>query len=184
PHCTTPLLSVTAREALLDRLRGELETTKAQEEEDAARAREEARVAAGAFPQLGGAAGAGGESRTPPQTHKVLSLNAKTKRVTVASYSPAPSPAPSRPQESEGPRAETPPTRIPPPPREIVHASRRPDPARPWADVRSDGFTRTLTYVRDPQIEREEARENRKARKAMKAAGGNEGDGGPSAAGG
>ncbi|KAH8091441.1 hypothetical protein DFH11DRAFT_1887730, partial [Phellopilus nigrolimitatus] len=110
------------------------------------------------------------------QAHEVLSLNAKTKRVTVASYTPPRPPAPATFLNSGASGGEDsatvedpPPVRVPPPGRAVPHARGRPDATRPWADVRGDGFVRTLTYVREPRIDREELKEGLKARKAKKA---------------
>jgi hypothetical protein len=72
----------------------------------------------------------------PPQTqaHKVLSLNSKTKKVTVSSYSPVSSrPASRGPPEMEADRE---PDRIPPPlGAEVVCAKRRVGVERPWENL-------------------------------------------------
>ncbi|THH04378.1 hypothetical protein EW145_g5559 [Phellinidium pouzarii] len=172
PHCSAPLASPPAREALLSRLQQNLVEVQSKEEEDAARAREEARRAEGAFPLLGVGVNSGTSSPQPQQTHKVLSLNAKTKRVTLASYSPPLPPLLSL--RNQPLQISSPEQRVhresPPPPHEIAYARGPSDPARSWLDMRGDGFVRTLTYVRDPDVVREEARVKRKAeRKALKA---------------
>ncbi|KAK0457312.1 uncharacterized protein EV420DRAFT_519587 [Desarmillaria tabescens] len=121
------------RDILIGRLQGEIVDLTRREEEARERAREEARVAAGAFPSL-----SGGERRsTPPppppqqQQHKVLSLNRKTKKVTVSSYPNTP--ASSRP-DSPAPEEEDEPLRVPPPPGEVVYAKRNVDRGRPYAN--------------------------------------------------
>ena len=104
---------------------------------------EEARKAAGAFPTLAGvSAGSIGQPspvsgalRPMNQTHKVLSLNSKTKKVTVSSYPTTP--VPSRPVSRGQPVEEE--VRVPPPPVEVIFARKPIDPARPWADLRGDG---------------------------------------------
>ncbi|PPQ87905.1 hypothetical protein CVT25_001247 [Psilocybe cyanescens] len=122
PHCTRPLLSATSssrlttRESLIARIEAELDSTLAAEHAQREQALQQARVAAGAFPMLGG--GAGGSpspspspspatrmsaasappSRQPQfpqqsQTHKVMSLTSKTgnsRRVVVSSYTTTP----------------------------------------------------------------------------------------------
>lgn len=160
-------------------LRQELEDTLAEEVAAAERVRDEARARAGAFPLLGAPGQAPQAAPMQPQpqsqTHKVLSLNAKTKRVTVASYTPAPShspsPAPSlapdEPEESEGGAGV-----VPPLAREPLYARAPPPAARPWLDVRGDGFGmgpgsgRALVYVPDPEKVREQFKVERKERKA------------------
>ncbi|KZT21133.1 hypothetical protein NEOLEDRAFT_1038013, partial [Neolentinus lepideus HHB14362 ss-1] len=52
PHCTAPLLSAPAREALILRLQDQIGAARAREEADRLHAKEEARRAAGAFPPL------------------------------------------------------------------------------------------------------------------------------------
>ncbi|KAH8107455.1 hypothetical protein DFH11DRAFT_1843737 [Phellopilus nigrolimitatus] len=182
PHCAAPLLSPPAHAVLLESLGSELAAVLAREEADTQRKLEEAREAASAFPQLfhGDARGDGPSVSSPAapkanQAHKVLSLNAKTKRVTVASYTPPRPPAPATSshsgagEEDSTTMEDPPPACVPPPGRDSPHALGRPDAMRPWADVRGDGFVRTLTYVREPRIDREELKEGRKARKAKKA---------------
>ncbi|KAH8107380.1 hypothetical protein DFH11DRAFT_1517664, partial [Phellopilus nigrolimitatus] len=182
PHCSAPLLSPPAHAALLESLGSELAAVLAREEAVAQREREEAREAAGAFPQLlpGDSRGGGPSVPSPAavkanQAHKVLSLSAKTKRVTVASYTPPRPPAPATFSNSGAGGEDSatvdnpPPVRVPPPGRAVPHARGRPDGTRPLADVRGDGFVRTLTYVREPRIDREELKEGLKARKAKKA---------------
>lgn len=108
------------------RLQSEIDELARREEEE----RERARKALGAFPALGGG-GAGGGRATPtppPSQHKVLSVNSKTKKVTVSSYTNTP--VHSRPETP----AEEEPLRVPPPPSEVVYAKRKVDPSRPFAN--------------------------------------------------
>ncbi|PBK91858.1 hypothetical protein ARMGADRAFT_1166053 [Armillaria gallica] len=122
PHCHQPPPN---REALIVRLQGEIDELARKEEEE----RERARKALGAFPALGGGGARGGRATPPPPSqHKVLSVNSKTKKVTVSSYTSTP--VHSRPETP----AEEEPVRVPPPPSEVVHAKRKVDPSRPFAN--------------------------------------------------
>ena len=97
PYCHSPVLSPSASTALVAKLQGELSVIR-QKEEDA---REEANqerlqreleaAGGGSFPALASTTSV----HTPlaPTTRKVLSLNSKTKKVTVSSFSPTPRPA-------------------------------------------------------------------------------------------
>lgn len=153
------LLSEAAKNALIENLQVDLAETIAKEEENAERARDEAKRAEGAFPLLGMNAQTGSiPSATPApaqkqpqrqpqqQTHKVLSLNSKTKKVTMASYVPTPVPLQSSNSgRSDDGRVDEPkPVRVPPPPREVDLG-----PARTWAELRG----RRLTYQPDPAVE-------------------------------
>lgn len=159
PHCQSLLLPDTAKNALIETLQVELAETIAKEEEEADRVRDEAKRAEGAFPLLGmNAQTSSIPSATPApvqkqqprqpqqQTHKVLSLNSKTKKVTVASYVPIPVPLQSiNSGQSDDDRLDEPkPVRVPPPPREVEVK-----PARTWAELRG----RRLTYQPDPAEE-------------------------------
>ncbi|EJC98565.1 uncharacterized protein FOMMEDRAFT_113707 [Fomitiporia mediterranea MF3/22] len=169
PHCSAVLLSPTTKEILLSRLQVELSDTIAKEEEEAERARDDARQAAGAFPSLsGGDASSQAQQNRAAQSHKVLSLNSKTKRVTVASYGSSPTLVSNSNSNRLETRKEESPERVPPPSVDIAVARGRSDVGRPWMDTRGDGFVRTLTYVRDPRIDREQLKEDRKARKLKK----------------
>jgi len=155
PHCVSPLISPEARAALEARLETQITDTLAREEEERQHAIGQARAAAGAFPTL--ATGASGlpssasdtlASHPANQTHKVLSLNSKTKKVTVASYHA--SPAISRSASREGSlKDEVQPEfkRVPPPPSEVPHAKENRDPHRPWANLRGG----SVTYVPAPK---------------------------------
>ncbi|KAK0203217.1 hypothetical protein DFS33DRAFT_1262235 [Desarmillaria ectypa] len=111
------------RESLIVRLQGEIAALIQREEQQ----REWAREAAGAFPSLGGGSGSGRVTPVPaPIQHKVLSVNSKTKKVTVST------PVPSRPESPEEEDDEL--LRVPPPPEGVVYAKRAVDPARPFAN--------------------------------------------------
>ncbi|KAA1475571.1 hypothetical protein DENSPDRAFT_883663 [Dentipellis sp. KUC8613] len=163
PACGAPLLTPPARAALLAQLQAELDDTLAREERARLRALEDARAAAGAFPTLGqaGAGGAGGDAgglRGAEQTHRVLSLDAKTKRVTVASY------APGTPLKRDaggsgsgsgrgggdgdgdgfGDEGEE---RVPRPPSEVPHAKGPRETWQRWADLRGP----PVAYVDPPK---------------------------------
>ena len=127
PHCQSSLLSDSSKALLIERLQTELAETIVKEEEDAERAREDARRAEGAFPMLGmnsqpgpipsSVAAQKQPQRQPqPQAHKVLSLNSKTKKVTMASYTSAPAPQSYSGQAENTRDAEPKPVRVPPPP--------------------------------------------------------------------
>ncbi|KAL5508754.1 hypothetical protein ACEPAG_4733 [Sanghuangporus baumii] len=167
PHCSSSLLSSAGKKILLERLRNDLAEVIAREEEEAGRAREEARQAAGAFPSLNSNNTSQLQQVQQVQTHKVLSLNSKTKRVTVASYSPAPTPAKTS-TRSETKERDPSPERVPPPPHERMLAQQPPAAERPWQDVRGDGFIRPLTYMRNPRLDKEHLREERRERKKNK----------------
>ncbi|KAF9223880.1 hypothetical protein BS17DRAFT_662995, partial [Gyrodon lividus] len=134
PHCAGALLDASHRSALAIQLEEALAAQITKEEGERQRAIEEARIAAGAFPLLPGSQPPKPPSKTQTQTHKVLSLNAKTKRVTVSSYTNTP--VPSRPAS----RAEDVPLedqRVPAPPSGINYVKLPPDPSRPWRNVRA-----------------------------------------------
>lgn len=141
PHCASPTLKDGTRSVLLAELEIQIAGTIAKELEERERAREEARKAAGAFPALGSASGpltipALASMPPPPnQSHKVLSLNSKTKKVIVSSYTTTP--ASSRPASRADTEEE--PIRVPPPLTEVSFVKRHPDPARPWENLRGAG---------------------------------------------
>lgn len=142
PHCTAPLLNTTAREALVTSLETQIHDTLAKEERSRQEAVENARKAAGAFPTLSGAppvlahAAAGPLASHPVnQTHKVLSLNSKTRKIKVESRRTLPaqaaSPAPS--SDAENQIVEKVPPRIPHPPHDVVIPPKPPVSERLWA---------------------------------------------------
>ncbi|EKM50316.1 uncharacterized protein PHACADRAFT_105524 [Phanerochaete carnosa HHB-10118-sp] len=162
PSCVSPLHSEPALHALLAQVLDELDVVLRKEEDARRQAEDERKRIQGSFPTLAAATTASSDSLVnlpgglapPPQqqqAHKVLSLNAKTKRVTVASYTKKPRATP--PPSGPGSRAESPtewdeglPARIHGPPREIPlpQAPARTLEARPWFNARED-----VTYV-DP----------------------------------
>lgn len=133
------------RDALVQTLEDRLSETLAKEEADRQRVVEEARAAQGAFPTLSRATTPGSGSDSPAahpvnQTHKVLSLDAKTRRVKVSSYTP---PAISRaPSAEKVKQAEPEYKRVPAPPSEVVCSPAVPS-QRPWTNTRG----LNVTYV-------------------------------------
>ncbi|KAH7911085.1 hypothetical protein BJ138DRAFT_1151530 [Hygrophoropsis aurantiaca] len=137
PHCSSMILSANNRPSLMTMLEEEMSTQISREEEARAQAIEAARNAAGAFPVLPGqqpsANPKGLSLPPPPQTHKVLSLNAKTKKYTLSSYTNTPSPSrPASRAESE----DDEPHRVPAPPPEPPYAKGKPDPIHPWQNTK------------------------------------------------
>ncbi|PIL25399.1 hypothetical protein GSI_13289 [Ganoderma sinense ZZ0214-1] len=164
PHCGAARLVPAARTALVDALDTQIADTLAREDAERARAVQEARAAQGAFPTLSASASAAASRASTPgpgpdphpanQTHKVLSLNPKTKRVKVESYTPpagaavSGSRAASKEKEKEKEKAkqaaaEPEYRRVPAPPSEVVVSRTQPDAQRPWANVRG----LNVTYV-------------------------------------
>jgi hypothetical protein len=163
PHCRTSLLTTSARLSLLHTLEQSIEETLTKEEKERERAIEEARRAAGAFPTLAdAAAGATHALDLHPvnQPHKVLSLDSKTKKVTVASYTQrAPSPATKgitkEPQEPASKKT----SRLP---AEVLFSSKPQHTERPWLNVRPG--SQTPYYIsRSAQRPNESAQPSRKA---------------------
>ena len=154
PHCSESLLIPAAREALIQTLEAQIDETLAKEEADRQRAIQEARAAEGAFPTLSGAAsrastpGSGSDaqmSHPVNQTHKILSLDSKTRKVKVSSYTP---PAISRAasassEKAKGKEAEPEYKRVPAPPKDVVCSSGMSSANRPWANTRG----LNVTYV-------------------------------------
>lgn len=163
PHCTSSLLSKSARMSLLSRLNAELADTIAREEDEADRLLEEARRKEGSFPELSKHTT---QATTVPESHKVLSLDAKTKKVMVASYVQAPAPeeiakrkrALMAARAEEGAESEV---------QRVAYQARemktRGIGTRMWADASGK---MDLVYVRDALIDREEVRRARKERKS------------------
>ncbi|OCH91373.1 hypothetical protein OBBRIDRAFT_526819 [Obba rivulosa] len=150
PHCSASLLNIAARNALVEDLDKQIAETITREEEERSRAMRAAQEVAGAFPTLsaassGPSAPTSAQAHPVNQTHKVLSLNSKTKKVTVKSYAPSQpvSRSSSRGKDSPSDATEDP-KRVPPPPPEVPFADRIPDPQRPWANLRSGGATYVL----------------------------------------
>jgi hypothetical protein len=169
PHCSSQILTPSLRTSLLARLEARISERLAKEERDREKAIEDARKAAGAFPTLAAGTALSSEGSGPViegtlaprpinqksqnQTHKVLSLNSKTKKVTLASYnkSPAPSRPPSRPL-SRAEDVEPEPVRVPKPPAEVAFVGKL-DGTRPWADLKR---TIGVKYVPPPVLDQGE----------------------------
>ncbi|KAJ7766570.1 hypothetical protein DFH07DRAFT_915956 [Mycena maculata] len=154
PHCASSLLSNVQRDALIARLDTQIADTLASEALLRERAAEEARRAAGAFPTLGpGPAAYPPSARAAPpalpQTRTVMSLNSKTKKVTVSSFTSTPSASPSRPSsraesvDEETVRVAGPPAAVP------FAAAATQDPLRPWRDLGGGG----AVYVPAPNLD-------------------------------
>lgn len=149
PHCGESFLGNTRRPALVAQIKKELSAQIAKEGEERERVIEDARKAEGAFPMLPGASGTQGARRPAGKgaavgsqsSHKVLSLNSTTKKVTVSSYTSTP--------VSSRPPSPTPeePRRVPPPPREINYVKEPPDPAHPWKNMQFPD----LQYIPPPK---------------------------------
>ncbi|RDX47135.1 hypothetical protein OH76DRAFT_1465175 [Lentinus brumalis] len=150
PHCNEALLTPAVRDALIQTLESRIDETLAKEEAERQRAIQEARAAQGAFPTLSASASRSGTPDVHPvnQTHKVLSLDSKTRKVKVSTYTP---PAVSRAastekikqqQQQQKPEPEY--KRVPPPPPEVSCSSAPLNPHhRPWANTRG----LNVTYV-------------------------------------
>lgn len=118
----------------MSRIQAQLDQTIAREVAARERAIEEAKQQAGAFPTLYGTTPTAKPIAPQPQTHKVLSLNSKSKKVLLSSYTSTP--ASSRPaSRSETEDEEAAIMRIPPPSTEVNFARGSIDPARPWANL-------------------------------------------------
>ncbi|KAI0628240.1 hypothetical protein C8Q77DRAFT_482371 [Trametes polyzona] len=150
PHCGEALLTPAARDTLLQALETRIAETIAKEEEERQRAIQAARNAEGAFPTLSAAASRAGTpapgtdaQTTHPvnQTHKVLSLDSRTRKVKVSSYTP---PTVSRTASTEKLAKEAEPEhkRVPAPPPDVI-CSPAPPPQRPWMNTRG----LNVTYV-------------------------------------
>ena len=151
PHCTEALLTPTARDALIQTLDVRIDEALAKEEADRQRVIQQARAAEGAFPTLSAAAsrsttpGSGSDAQASHpvnQTHKVLSLDSKTRKVKVSSYTP---PAVARTASTDKTKQQPEPEykRVPAPPPEVPCSSAPPNPQRPWANARG----LNVTYV-------------------------------------
>ncbi|OSD00173.1 hypothetical protein PYCCODRAFT_1371757 [Trametes coccinea BRFM310] len=146
PHCSAGLLTPLARDTLVQKLDDSIASILAKEEEERQRAIQEARNAEGAFPTLSAAAsralGSDAQASHPVnQTHKVLSLDSKTRKVKVSSFTP---PSVSRTASTEKLNKEAEPEhkRVPPPPAEVICSSAS-NLQRPWANMRG----LNITYV-------------------------------------
>ncbi|CAK5270108.1 unnamed protein product [Mycena citricolor] len=144
PGCHAPLLDITQNAALVARLEAQIADTLTREALARERAADEARRAVGAFPTLAPSAA---PSAAAPQTRTVLSLNSKTKKVKVSSFT-------STPVSSKSPsRAETPDdevaNRVAPPPAQVPFApASSVDPQRPWKNLVSG----EVLYIPPPDL--------------------------------
>lgn len=150
PHCQAALLTVPARRALIQSLEQSIAHTLAHEEREREQVIEEARKAAGSFPTLAAAASGGALDAHPTnQTHKVLSLNSKTKKVIVSSYTKTKPPQPT--QAFKGGNAEPfepEPRRVPRPPDEVPFSTKPLNMERLWMNTRPG--ERAVTYIPPP----------------------------------
>ncbi|KAJ3479298.1 hypothetical protein NLI96_g9159 [Meripilus lineatus] len=144
PHCSAALHKPEDRDALVAKLDQELEETLRKEEAERERLAQQIQKAQSEFPSLPGtrtpSRSPSSQSlkaqQPPPQTsHKVLSINPKSKKVIISSKVKATSiPAsisasPSQDSVSAEPR------RIPRPSPEVIYSSKEPDSGRPWAPM-------------------------------------------------
>jgi len=134
PHCSSLLLTSIVRISLEERFERLISDTLTKEADERQRTIEEVDREAGAFPALPGigvftSPNNMDHARSSNPTHKVLSLDAKTKKLTI-SYTPNSS----APSSSHTPQAVEEEFRVPPPPVE-VYARGKPDPNRPWAHI-------------------------------------------------
>ncbi|KAJ7079544.1 hypothetical protein C8R44DRAFT_654072 [Mycena epipterygia] len=154
PHCIISLLTGGQRDALVSRLNTQISETLTKEALLRDRAQDEARRAVGAFPTLAsGPLPHSQGTRTPPaavpQTRTVMSLNSKTKKVTVSSFTSTPSPSPSRPA-SRAESVEEEPVRVLKPPTEVPFvAAAKQDPLRPWRDLAGED----AIYISAPSLD-------------------------------
>ena len=124
----------------------------------------------GAFPTLSGGAVDSNVGLAAPraqQAHKVLSLNSKTKKATLASYTPSPrlSPAASASGSPSPSPAPPPEVRVPhPPPISDTISTTPVDPKRPYLDTRNDpdGIVLQLAYVPPPPPTEDEKKGKKK----------------------
>ncbi|KIJ55850.1 hypothetical protein M422DRAFT_200192, partial [Sphaerobolus stellatus SS14] len=138
PHCSTSLINPSSREALAQRITQGISDTLRREEKERQRQRLEKEKAVGAFPTLALATG-NLEPPKPAQPRKVLSLNQQTRKVTVSSYNPVTTPAPSTVAQQEELYY-----RVPRPPRDAEFVSQKKlEGTRRWENLR-DGI---IAYV-------------------------------------
>lgn len=175
PHCGEVLLDSIQRPVLVAQLKEELRKQISKEEEQRQRAIEEAQKAAGAFPMLPSSVTnrqyTKVASAAPPQSHKVMSLNSATKKVTVSSYTTTP--VSSRPPSpSPGEDALKEPPRVPPPDKDISYVKQQPpDPAHPWRNVEFPDL-RYVPLPRDDGPKRPRNKQQNNGRGKKPAAGG------------
>ncbi|KAF8487685.1 hypothetical protein JB92DRAFT_2798954 [Gautieria morchelliformis] len=134
PHCSSSVTSPASREDLVQALTTELSDVIMREAEQREQERLELQRAAGAFPTLATTTGSP-QVATPSQPRKVLSLNAQTRKVTVASYIAAPVRARAVAEVTE--EAEI---RVPPPPKEVDYVRSKPREVLRWQNLRDGGM--------------------------------------------
>ncbi|KAF8074589.1 hypothetical protein FPV67DRAFT_1649750 [Lyophyllum atratum] len=156
PSCSQPLLTPTRRISLIARIEGEIAETELKEQLARERAVQERRAAAGAFPTLSSSGTSAfpnpshsqspsPKPQAPPQpqqkTHKVLSLNSKTKKAVLTTTTTTPArksatstPAASRPSSPQ-------PTREPRPGLDNGKGKvkAKPGSERPWQNLSGGG---------------------------------------------
>ncbi|KAJ3874115.1 hypothetical protein F5051DRAFT_498528 [Lentinula edodes] len=134
PHCLAWLISENIRDCLVSRIQAQLDQTTAREVAARERAIEEAKQQAGAFPTLYGTIPTAKPIAPQPQTDKVVSLNSKSKKVLLSSYTSTPaSSTPASRSETEEEEAAI--MRIPSPFTDVNFARGSIDPAPPWANL-------------------------------------------------
>ncbi|KAJ7483877.1 hypothetical protein B0H11DRAFT_1723270 [Mycena galericulata] len=148
PHCASSLLTNVQRDSLIARLDAQIAETLTSEALLRERAAEEARRAAGGFPTLGNTTSSHHpHPPTAPQARTVMSLNSKTKKVTVSSFTTTP--VSSRPV-SRAEFIEEEPVRVAKPPSEVPFAAAaKQDPLRPWKDLGGGG----AIYIHAPNLD-------------------------------
>ncbi|KAI9509403.1 hypothetical protein F5148DRAFT_1367190 [Russula earlei] len=177
PHCAAPLLTPPARAALIAQLEELRDQTLAEEAATREGEAEALRLAEGAFPALGPSPPPPPPPLPPPQQqqqqmarcgtapagggHRVLSVDSRTGRVKVDSYSSflrsgATLLLPGHGSESEEEAAavfDAPSSRVPPPPREVEYVRVRRGPATRWVDLRGGAGGGAAKYVMPPPLD-------------------------------
>ncbi|RDB27453.1 hypothetical protein Hypma_004121 [Hypsizygus marmoreus] len=170
PHCLSPLLSAPpltpTRAALIARLDTEIAETTRKEHEAREGAEQTRRQTAGAFPTLASLPSPPPHTPPPPlqpQTHKVLSLNSKTKRVIVTTTTTTP--PISRTASSSNPPSRPgtpPPVRTPAPPAvsAVVYTKGRVRPDGPYENLGLSGRGEdALVYIPPMRVGEESVRD-------------------------
>jgi hypothetical protein len=139
PSCHSALLRPPEAQALLATVEEELQAVLQKEEDKRRETEAERKRIEGGFPTLGAA---NTSSPVEPQAYKVMSLNSKSKKITVLTKVQRATP----PSSLSASRAQTPdleeglPKRVPPPPAEVpVPAAPKVKPKdRPWMNLREN----------------------------------------------
>ncbi|KAJ7607564.1 hypothetical protein FB45DRAFT_947921 [Roridomyces roridus] len=162
PHCSADLLSNSQRGALITRLETQIADTLTKEALARERAVQDARRAVGEFPTLSGRPG-GATPPSAPQTRSVMSLNSKTGKVSLSSFTTTP--VSSRPA-SRAESVEEEPIRVPPPPADVPHCeAAKIDTSRPWRDLSGQG----AVYIAAPLLDSSGADGNGGSKRRRKA---------------